>query len=443
MAKTCPTCHAHHSDELEFCPLDGAHLQALPAAGTPPPPPANRPRRPPPGLGPAMAASGELPQAHGGHRPTLLHAGGILAANAPTPAVEPAVPASTFATALSRGPMSADQAVARLELIAKLVSDARADRHGVLTPWHLQFTSADGSGRPTVADPASVTDPLQRALYAAPELQQTGVLPSAATEVYALGCMLFEAIAGRVPFPGATLAEVNKRHAMAAVPALRMVRRDCDLPPSLEVEIQRALKKRPGDRHATPLAFAEAIRAANREDDRATVAFDMKSPAVQREIAARLAAAEAARAPSAPAAAVAPAQPVAAPAAPKSNTPSSKSSRIMLIVALVVIVALGVGIAVLMQREPETVVVVPPPVIVPVPVVADVAPPAPDVAEPDTQDTVDTEDSVDVEEDVPPDVPAESVRPKSGHGHGPAKVRETPPDTKTEEPKKGNHPAVF
>lgn len=393
-----------------------------------------------------MAASSELPHAHGAHRPTLLHAGGILPANAPTPAAEPIVPASTFATALSRGPMSADQAVARLELIAKLVSDARADRHGALTPWHLQFLSADGSGRPSVAEPGAVTDPLQLALYAAPELQQAGGQYSAATEVYALGCMLFEAIAGRVPFPGATLAEVQKRHAMAAVPAVRMVRRDCDLPPSLEVEIQRALKKRPGDRHATPLAFAEAIRSANREDDRATVAFDMKSPAVQREIAARLAAAEAARAPSAPVAAVAPAAPVAASAAPKGNTsdtPAPKSSRVMLIVALVVIVALGAGVVVLMQREPEKVVVVPQPVIVPVPVVADVAPPPPDVAEPDTQDTVDAEDSVDAEEDVPPDVSAEATRPKAGHTHGPVKVRDTPPDTKTEEPKKGNHPAVF
>jgi len=216
---------------------------------------------------------------------------------------------------------------------------------------------------------------------------------------------------------------------------VRMVRRDCDLPPSLEVEIQRALKKRPGDRHATLLAFAEAIRSANREDDRATVAFDMKNPAVQREIAARLAAAEAARAPSAPAAAVAPAAPVAAPAAPK-------SSKLMLIAALVVIVVLGVGVAVLMQREPEKV-VVPQPVIVQVPVVADAAPPAPDVAEPDTQDTVDTEDVADAEEDAPPDAPAEAVRPKPGHTHGPVKVRDTPPDTKTEEPKKGNHPAVF
>ncbi len=388
-----------------------------------------------------MAASGEVSHAQGLHRPTLLHVGGILPANAPTPAAEPIAPASTFATALSRGPMTTDQAVARLELIAKLVSDARADRHGALTPWHLQFLSADGTGRPSLAEPSAVTDPLQLALYSAPELQQAAGQYTPATEVYALGCMLFEAIAGRVPFPGASLAEVQKRHASAAVPAVRMVRRDCDLPPSLEVEIQRALKKRPGDRHPTPLAFAEAIRSANREDDRATMAFDMKSPAVQREIAARLAAAEAARAPAAANSSSAPAvapPPVAAPAPPKSN-------KAMLILALVAIVALGVGVVVLMQRQPEKV-VVPQPVLVPVPVVADVVAPAPDVAQPDTQDTVDTadtEDSQDAEDDAAPDAAAEATRPKAGHTHAPVKTRDTPPDTKTEEPKKGNHPAVF
>lgn len=447
MAKTCPTCHSRQSDELEFCPLDGAHLQTDPTDG-PPPPPAGRSRRPPPGAGPAMAASSEMPKASSTHRPTLLHAGGILAASAPTPAAEPCLSASTFATALARGPMSADQAVARLELIAKLVAESRSELHGALTPWHVLFGLPDGKGRPTLADTDVPLDPLQYALYEAPELQQPHSQATAASEVYALGCMLFEAIAGRVPFPGQTSSEVRKRHASAAVPAVRMVRRDCDLPPSLEVEIQRALKKRPGDRHATALAFAEAISAANREDDRATMAFDMKNPAVQREIAARLAAADVARISAPLPKGIAPEPASAAPVSPVLPQPvSQKSSKVMLIVALIAIVVLGVVLAMLLHRDSER--AAPPPVPARVPATPDVAPPAPDVAPaaPDTADTADAadaEDIAEIQEEVAEDAAVVEPSKPKGHGHAVApKGRDAAPVEKPDDLKKGSHPEVF
>lgn len=313
--------------------------------------------------------------------------------------------------------MTVEQAVARIALIAEAVETQRSAEHGVVTPWHITFDSGDGTGRPTVLSPSGFSDPLRCALYAAPELADATTPPTQAAEVYALGCMLFEAIAGRPPYQGKTQEELAKRHATAAAPAVRMVRRDCELPPSLEVEIQHALRKRPGDRHPKPSAFARAIRAANREDDRATMAFRLDDPSVVKEIAARTAA-------------------QAAQAAPPVAPLPPKNSKVMLIVALLAIVGLGSGLAWFVLRDTpqpaKPVPVAPPKPAEPVPpdvAVADVAEPEDATATVDTADTADAPDlSGDVAVEEPTADPARArVRPKQKvTDPGPAKGEEPP-----------------
>ncbi len=520
MPKVCLQCKSVQPDELEFCPLDGGHLQPAPPGATvsgsynatapanpsgggagetnPPPPPAARLRRPPPGtVGPAVQSSNATATEEGGrHRPTLLAAGSLsdALANAqpaapagqvevpvlppPGPAQRPApapqratapvgritaatrpdsnvvipIPAtppgakSTLAEALRRGPMPVEQAVARIGLIAEAVAGQRQAHHGQLTPWHVQFDSEDASGRPRIGSADLDVDPSYAGLYRAPELEHADdpATKSPSVEVYALGCMLFEAIAGRTPFLAATPAELVKRHASAAAPAVRMVRRECDLPPSLELEIQRALKKRPGDRHASPTAFAMAIRASNRDDDRSTMALNTQDSALLNQLLQGAAPAKTgAGTPmvgGAAAGAVAPtgkaesAAPAAAPA---------KASNAMLVVALVAILVLGAGLVYVLTQEDQP--ALRPPAA---PVQAAVAP-APDAVEDtDTADAADTEDVADTEvaaEEIdvgePEEVTAEAptkARPKAKTG--PKPPGETP--VKVEE-KKRDGPAVF
>ena len=176
--------------------------------------------------------------------------------------------------------MAVERAVLLIEVVARSVAVQRGapsqPPHGALTPEHVRYDRPKAAGKLTILAPDALPlDPQTLAYYRAPEFDVNAITPQ--TEVYALGCMLFEAITGRTPFRTGTPDELKKRHAGAAPPAVRQVRKDCDLPPALELEINRALKKRPGDRHASAQSFAEAIAAAIRDDNRATMALQLDS----------------------------------------------------------------------------------------------------------------------------------------------------------------------
>ncbi len=238
----------------------------------------------------------------------------------------------TLADLLAKGPLATDLATSRIAELADVLAADRNAVHGALSPRHIRYASKDFSGRPTILAPDAVRlDPLEAAAYLAPELARTAansaeVEPATlAADIYALGCILFECLTGRPPFKGKTEAEVQKRHATAAAPAVRQVRLDCELPPALEIEIQRALKKRPGDRHPSLQHLSQALRAAVRDDDRATMALGSGEAAFLQQLLQQqggeadsaltprsTAAARAARVPSA----LQPAMPLSAPPAP-------------------------------------------------------------------------------------------------------------------------------
>lgn len=370
---------------------------------------------------------------------------------------------STLYDLLKKGPMSLESALARVGLVAETVALQRTTVHGALTPWHVRFDSADATGKPKIAPPEAVTDAAHLAPYRAPELEKNEqeALTTPSAEVYALGCMLFQAIAGRTPFVGPP-ADQAKRHATAAAPPLRMVRRDCELPPALEVEIQRALKKRPGDRHATAAAFAAAIRAANREDDRATMALSLDDSRVLQDMMGaatsdKIASGKMGHATNAAnpairggAAAVGPQVPITemqiagGPVAPPQ---AAKKGNPILLVSLAAIVLLGVGLAYMLLKSD------PPPPAAAAPAVAPaVKADAPDVtAAPD----VPANDTA-AEPDLPPDLPPEVAPEPDVEAAAPAKtgkVRppktdkkatpDVPPKEDKKEDKKKDGPAVF
>jgi serine/threonine protein kinase/WD40 repeat protein len=93
--------------------------------------------------------------------------------------------------------------------------------------------------------------------YMSPEqwLDPQSVGPSA--DLYALGIVAYEALAGRRPFAATTLAGLADLHCNGAVPPL-----DDGAPPALDVFFRRALAKRPADRPATALELAAELRIA-------------------------------------------------------------------------------------------------------------------------------------------------------------------------------------
>jgi eukaryotic-like serine/threonine-protein kinase len=83
--------------------------------------------------------------------------------------------------------------------------------------------------------------------YMAPE-QVEGKRGDARTDVYALGIMLFEMLAGRVPWEGDNPLVVMSQHVNAPLPSLREI--DRHLPAPLEAIVTKCLRKNPDERYA-------------------------------------------------------------------------------------------------------------------------------------------------------------------------------------------------
>jgi serine/threonine-protein kinase len=94
--------------------------------------------------------------------------------------------------------------------------------------------------------------------YIAPE-QATGKHVDAHSDVYALGAVLYELLAGDVPFPGESFVAVAMKHVHEPPPNLLEVRGD--VPPRVAAAIDRALAKNPEERFPTMDAFAEELEA--------------------------------------------------------------------------------------------------------------------------------------------------------------------------------------
>lgn len=75
-----------------------------------------------------------------------------------------------------------------------------------------------------------------------------------ATDLYALGCIMYEAIAGRPPFDGATIIEIFEAHLDSEPVPLTDLTRDC--PPALANFVLHLLRKEP---HERPAGAASAM----------------------------------------------------------------------------------------------------------------------------------------------------------------------------------------
>ena len=100
--------------------------------------------------------------------------------------------------------------------------------------------------------------------YLAPE-QASGRQVSPATDVYSLGVVLWELLAGDVPFTGDNFVAVALRHVNEPPPHLR--ERRPDVSPGLDAAVERALAKDPARRFPSMRAFAQELRACLAEAD--------------------------------------------------------------------------------------------------------------------------------------------------------------------------------
>jgi serine/threonine protein kinase len=95
--------------------------------------------------------------------------------------------------------------------------------------------------------------------YLSPE-QAAGVEPDARSDLYSLGCVMYELLTGRPPFVEENQLTVAMKHLREPVPPLRSIR--ANIPRSAEQAVMKALEKDPDDRYSSAEEMREALASA-------------------------------------------------------------------------------------------------------------------------------------------------------------------------------------
>lgn len=95
--------------------------------------------------------------------------------------------------------------------------------------------------------------------YFSPE-QARGETATFASDLYSVGCVLYEMLTGRVPFEGETQVSVAMQHVQATAQPVRELAPEVS--PSIEAVIKKAMEKDPEGRYSSALLMAQALHDA-------------------------------------------------------------------------------------------------------------------------------------------------------------------------------------
>ncbi|HJU90711.1 MAG TPA: protein kinase [Gemmatimonadaceae bacterium] len=124
--------------------------------------------------------------------------------------------------------------------------------HAVVADFGVAAVGTAASGRLTESGVAVGTP-----LYMSPEQAAGETDLDARSDVYSLGIVTYEMLAGEPPFRGSNVQAVVARKLNEAPPRLSHLR--ASVPPMLEEAVRRALAREPVDRFADVAAFASAV----------------------------------------------------------------------------------------------------------------------------------------------------------------------------------------
>ena len=136
--------------------------------------------------------------------------------------------------------------------------------HAVVADFGIAraLTAAGGGAGP---DAGAVGTPAYMSPEQASGPSSPGARPASVdgrSDIYSLGCVLYEMLVGHPPYAGHTAQEILARHALDPIPTVRAARPG--VPRQLERAVAKALAKAPADRFATAAQFAGALAGPRR-----------------------------------------------------------------------------------------------------------------------------------------------------------------------------------
>lgn len=112
--------------------------------------------------------------------------------------------------------------------------------------------------------------------YVSPE-QALGEPATPVVDVYSLGCVLFQLVAGRPPYEGESFLAIARAHLTDPIPSARAL--NPDVPEAIDAVVRRALAKEPEERFATAAEMARQLRTAAGLPQPAADVIDLPGPA--------------------------------------------------------------------------------------------------------------------------------------------------------------------
>lgn len=170
---------------------------------------------------------------------------------------------------ITAGPLSPDRAVALIGQVAEALDAAHTEGvvHRDVKPQNIIITASDFSylvdfGLAEGKDDTRLTvtgTQIGSIAYMSPE--RFSDAPTApAADIYALACVLHEALTGEAPFPGTSLESVMAGHLRGAPP--RPSELNPAVPAALDVVVARGMAKEPDDRYGSAGALGRAAQRA-------------------------------------------------------------------------------------------------------------------------------------------------------------------------------------
>src|SRR5205807_1491007 len=131
---------------------------------------------------------------------------------------------------------------------------------------------------PTITDLTGAGIVMGTVAYMSPE-QTRGETLDARSDVFSLGCVLYEAATGKVPFSGPSVLAILHEIAAGQVTPPTRIRRD--LPRQLDLIIDRALAKKKEERYSSAAELADGLRTLRAATSAGFPGLSMVMPEVE------------------------------------------------------------------------------------------------------------------------------------------------------------------